>query len=736
MAYQYATPPEDVTLFNFVKSAMSNVLDFQRVHDIRPKCPEMGWGVVDDLVGFELPKAHELMSRLAARPEVTKEVAIDTLRRLANEEAWEKTIPREEVQAWLKRVTTVAGATPQPGVGVGCCYGCRQKAKLYRLQCRACKARALAVAPERLVGTDTIAVHVGFRRSWSTLFTFPKFEFKTVDYPGAKSFKTKIVSWLIVNRNQKIMSYEAFCRWYKRQDIVTTPRATLCGPMFNHCEPITYPRGAPVAAAAFCVRLGSLSLHVPSRLVYDLAFQLTKPHILRLTPDSTRAFLSNYSAAKRAKMEEAYRMECEGWLDVTEHVEAVYTQYGIFDQTVLRVRMGGFTKQENGYDAEYDMDYSWTLKSTMKPRFICSPEPIILMKLGPYTHSQTKWLAHTFRCTHRMFYAGCATPSEMNRWLNFTHTELGGFITIVDDITAIDSNHSFESFEYHERVRNLQFPDLPRLIELLYSGEMVFKVRIGTLMAYVSFVNASGVSDTSYKNSLICLFIRAIAVASAVYGYKSLIARPDAAECVNRVLQCTYQAASGDDGIVRCPRYICGVDITTTQALEEYRAAWAAAGFSVKVKCLPEHRWRMGTFLAQRPVWNGSEYEWAPEPARRMRKMFWQLDSSLHPFSWGRGVATQVLQQGRCCVPLAIVCEWYLSRTSGPVAALEVEQHNPMAGHRSTGFIDERTLSEFYVDYRVDAHDVHVFKTLLNNSPTVTIDISCHLLDRILCEES
>lgn len=270
----------------------------------------------------------------------------------------------------------------------------------------------------------------------------------------------------------------------------------------------------------------------------------------------------------------------------------------------------------------------------------------------------------------------------------------------------------------------------------MYDGEQKLKIRVGQYTFEVEDVNASGVSDTSYKNSLLCLVIRAFAIVHALVDLMTLT-QDQAAQWVNAVVRQCCMAASGDDGLVRLPEVINGVHIRKF-SMARYQAAWAMAGFGIKVHLVPPTRWRMATFLAMRPVWAGQRYEWAPEPARRMRGMFWQIDNSQHPMAWGRGIATQVLQQARALPVLSDVCEWYLRNTRGPVST-NVEatnRYSPFYGSVMSGGKTERSIAEFCLDYRVTVDDLKVFQNVLDMTADVLVNIDCFVLHRIYAEES
>ncbi len=160
------------------------------------------------------------------------------------------------------------------------------------------------------------------------------------------------------------------------------------------------------------------------------------------------------------------------------------------------------------------------------------------------------------------------------------------------------------------------------------------------------------------------------------------------------------------------------------------------AGFSVKVALIPPNRWRMATYLAMRPVWGGKRYEWAPEPARRLKSMFWQIDNSMHPTAWARGVATQVYQQGQHCPVLSDICAWYLKVTSGPIVEPERKDYSPFQGYITSGRQNKRAEQEFMLDYHLEPSDLAFFRSLLSQVHTPYVNITCQAVRRVMLEES
>lgn len=674
--------------------------------------PKKQFGFDGDLA-LTLPRREEILSRLAVRDVVTRADAVDLVRRVCNEERWPNPIQRDEFAEWLTRVVTEpATASSLTQLPPGHCVTCRNRVATYRGECKICKRNRRTYRPEPLLMTTLTFEYVGRRGLWSRRPTVPEFDMK----PGA---------YILLRSGRKIRKRSEFNEWYSKQEVVETCRGWNSGPIFMDHEPICFPHGEAVAALAFCLRLGVERLHDPLAWVWDLMEHVALRHIEPLEPESRDLFLSHFSGEKLRKM-----------LEAEQQVEL--GQFEPIKEGKLAVKMKGFTKAEKGWNSKYSGDGWLKEKPVMKPRFICCPDPVVLYRLGPYTHAQTKWLARKFSHLENMFYAGCATPSIMDDWLNRIISDLPEAITYSDDITAIDSNHNLMSFAFHAKVRNKQFRGLPAWIEAAYEGEESIKIRIGLLKAFVDAVNASGVSDTSYKNTLICLFLRLLAICHAV---KPLDTVGDVEGFSEAVLKCIRLSAAGDDGLVRLPRTLFGTDMMSDEARERYEEFWAGAGFSVKLARLPEHRWRMATYLAMRPTWEGDRYVWTPEPARRLKGLFWQIDNSLHPMAWARGVARQIAVMASPNPVLAPIMEWFLHNTHGPIInGVQVfgNPGSPWTGEfaRKEGALNPRALEEFFIDYSVPTSSYEAFRESLIVNSSVHIVIKGHLMERVFSEES
>jgi len=304
-------------------------------------------------------------------------------------------------------------------------------------------------------------------------------------------------------------------------------------------------------------------------------------------------------------------------------------------------------------------------------------------------------------------------------------------------VSNMDSNHSIESFRLHRVVRAFQYANLGADVRALYDGEEEeLHVRVGRFKLILEWRDGSGVPDTSYKNSLLCIVIRAFATAHALHDLTTL--SEDATErLLTDISRQSHCAAAGDDGKRYCGERLAGVDMRDFN-IARYRQWWAWCGFGVKVSVTPPNRWRMGTFLAQRPVWNGEAYEWAPEPARRLQGCFWQIDCGLHPIAWARGVATQLAHQARAHPVIYPICDWYLRNTRGPVATdvETIHQYSPFRGMKSAGVVNERCINEFLLDYHLTKRDYDVFLGMLESTKDVLVNLDCQVLRAVYAEQS
>lgn len=663
-----------------------------------------------------MPRREEFLARMAMRQRenITPELVIDLLRRHANATNYAFNPSPVDVELLIQSIVQTPGKAPQPAMPrPGYCITCNEKRQLYRQECRICKHARRHYMPIYMP-IDCSYCRIGRVGLWSEDFVPPPFTLK--DDVKLKNLFTR--------EQVTCPSQSYIMKQVKADPWVCTSRGFNAGPAFLAQRPKLFPDGQSVALLAFCVRLGVSREHQSDSTAWLWMAEFFYPKVYRLDYESDELFLSHFHGKKLALMLEAAATINAG--DMT------WSSYPL-----EAVRMGGFRKTEKSYARTHLGGLDFESRPTLKPRFICAPKPEFNYFVGPHTHAQLKWLAKKFHSRSHMFYAGCASPADLNDWLNWTLEELPDPVTLTDDIVAIDSNHSHESFQFSQGVFDLQFPTPPPNVRELIESEQYIRVRFGKWVAEVIDVNASGVPDTSWKNGVICLPARVLAIAFAVADLDNM-SSAQRKMIILLVLSSIFTSAAGDDGLTRMPRHLNGVDVLSPAFSARYQSFWRRLGFSVKVAFYPEQRWRLATYLAARPVWAGTRYEWAPEPARRLRGAFWLYDQSIHPTAWARGIATQLLQQGAHQPVISAVSAWYLSVTSGPTASVAISD-NPMSpwhDYQTSGVQNDRADREFCVDYSVSLDALDSFRRTLFSQLDPLITINHFVIERVYNEES
>lgn len=662
-----------------------------------------------------LPRATELMTRLAIASPVTLSAPVvrDMLRLACLKENWAAEFDADVVQAWIAQLTSLS-TTPGfalPGFTSRQCWSCGKETKTKWHHCKACKCRNRALLNEPIV--PAYVQHVGFLPLFSKRYRLPPFGLK----PDVKvqRGKTKKMS------GSELIAYVTTSP--EINDPTVGQRGLLCGCMFLGMQPSCFPRGEDHTLGTFCIRLGVERLHEAQPGPVDALFQLAVlMGIDQLEAESDEVFMAHFSGPKKRKMLEARRAYNHG------------TEPGLIFPKGQPPRMTfkGFIKGEKSHSANYDDGP--IMKEYEKPRLICCPDPIVLYMLGPYTHSQTKWLAHHFDCESPLYYAGCSKPGDLNRWINRSLEKIPDAVSFAADITAIDSNYSQLLFGFIAKVRALQYPDLPAEIRRLFDAEEHLTINFGGYKAEVNYVNASGVSDTSYKNSLVSLFAQ---LYSFCYAMNSTFATDGTMEkLVQQVLTSVDFAISGDDSLTRTPRFLGPHDTMSRYFHAKYVYAWSQLGFTVKLQVYPETEWRLATFLGNRPVWAGTEYRWAPEPARRLRSLYWQIDTTMHPVAWARGVSRQIVSAAGHAPVLADIARWMLRITEGgPTAVVEANPYNPMSFNVGGDAVTERAITEFLADYSVEPEEYNDFLMMLSSVADPLVDISLSIIHKIFMHE-
>lgn len=663
-----------------------------------------------------IPDYHVFVNKIVTVRAPTEAVVLDALRRHNQMQGNKHPLNSSIVTAIVERTAAVVGEAVVVLNESWACQTCGRRARLHQHECKECRnARRL---PLYTMPTFTLSYgtrHVGFVGIYATEIRLP-------DLPVREGFKCRF-------RGLEITTVAQATHLYERLKLQSVCYGRLCAVMIMGCHVSCYPRGVESGLMAFVGRMSpDLGLTFDQRylpVMLDLLYfmadmaDMTVGPLIEWTDEEV---LANQRDAKKREVLRAAQMTVR--------------TLGMLPLARLR-RYDAFPKFEKHVAVEW-VDGGWQRKSKQIPRLINSPDVQVNALLAPYTLPMLKWVGKMANENANVFYAGGANPEQLNVVLNRMIDAYDYYVE--DDISMIDASHTKGTFQFHALVRRLMWPGLSSDIENLFRAleKLTVKAKAGGVQGEVPVANASGIPMTSYNNSLLCCVLRTLAIAYASYDVE-LTDLPGLAFGARMVLSTCMQCFAGDDGLVG----MCGIgrwNPLDPEWIIRYSRFWANCGFKVspeKVKILPRSRRRMMTFLGMRPFWSGQRYEWGPEIARRLKTMFWQLDNSMQPFVWARGVASSLLTVGRHVPVTREICDFVMHVAPGPTAAGVVwtNDYSTFRNYEVTGDITPRTIDEFLTDYGVEAAEYEDFRAMLRQQTTVLIDIHHVVLQKIMALE-
>lgn len=513
-------------------------------------------------------------------------------------------------------------------------------------------------------------------------------------------------------------------------------RGLCCGPFIKGFHARCYPRGPRTLLMAFCCRMGKARKHVPKPGLYNQLIPIYLTLILRfalgaLVPESRAEWFSHFTQKeKREKMEQAQR-----------EIQTGREELKVLRAGVLKSKC--FAKMEKSHDVEFDPETMLVFdKQEMKPRVIISPHPHYLYRVGPYAHRLTKFLSEVCDGSNGLFYAGCADPPALRRWLNKIVARFGlnamepppNVYVGESDVTNMDSNYHSDTFDFHAVCRRLAFgSNLPADDDALFEQQRTIDAWGAFLHFIVECVLPSGVPDTSEKHSRLNILVTLYSISYAADPQLNVQAR--LVHVVEYVIECVEIGVAGDDSVFFSDLNAFGAAGREEAFAQLYIESWADFGFPLKYKSFVGYDWLKCTFLAMRPIWTSEGYAWAVEPGRRMKTMFWQLDCTIHPLAWARAVAVQNKNMGHVIPVFDDVVQFVLSFT-GPTARPWVQpgyvwQDYVIPGHRV-----DRTYIEFFRTYDISpemyADFRRWFKSITDRALTPVVMLDHPVFDQIL----
>jgi hypothetical protein len=671
-----------------------------------------------------LPYANALRNRQAASAGDPSQLR-NSLRRLAHEYFNEHLLDPAEIDDWVEQVATAPATSPIPTTGelrCRCCL-CQQRRPLKKRLCVRC--RRAPIYPE----------YCYFTTQWVGML--PLYS-QHPRIPAGVAFRNDVRA---TYKGIPLESTDDVIQLYDRCKPHLSVQGRLCGPMFLGFVVHCYPRGIETTMMAFAVRLGIPVANVPDQNFWDsmVLFStvvLSDFHRSALYQvwDEQQVLDHQRDASKREKLRRAFAEMDSGDFPSVRRFET----FGAFS----KLEKHTFTSLKDPFDAT-----SMVSKAKRAPRLINSPHPHVNARMSTKTIPLLKWLKHTFHTQHYFYYAGCSMPQELNEWLNDS-IEVST-CALEDDVSMMDAsqNEFSQDFMAHIIQTLLSRPDYADLARLLNLCRQV-RISQSGFRARATDVNASGVPLTSFLNSLTTAFVRIHAIVFAFTGcsYNLLPERDIFLYHFRRLKDLFRMAVAGDDGLVFLPPHYNGMSVYDPLWLQRYVEAWTWSGFDVgpsKIKLHTPQNWRLATFLAMRPVWSGSRYEFGVEISRRFKSMFWMLDKSLHPFAWGRGVATSLMKASRHVPVVRLILEWYLSRTNGSITHVSwAEEDYSFTNPDSTvynycvvGDLCPRGVDEFLTDYGVESEQLDDFADYLGKLPDVLVNLDHIVLRKIAALE-
>jgi hypothetical protein len=670
-----------------------------------------------------MPFANDLANKLSTHNR-SRAVVLSALRRALMSTRHEYLLQPSEVDAWLEHVCEEPAQVRCPAIPLGCCNLCFQKHNLKHCLCVECRRR-----PKLLCMSLTSTMVVGMLPLWTVDPMIP------YDLPFRAGVQATYRGVPIRNTTDAMNIY-----------ILGQPPlkvwGRLAGPMYLGYIVNCFPRGIETTIVAFAVRLGIPAANQPNQALW-IHFDYIRDFIF-----------GGLSSSWPFNIDDVDYEFLEPWepQDVIDHIKdsqkktKMIKAYTEIDEgcRIERSKMsefGAFAKLEKHVCTEFDpVEGVHIRKTKMAPRLINSPHPHVNAVLACYTLPLMKWLKRT--CCHdsRLFYAGCSKPHEINHFFN--NAVASNRFILEDDVSMMDGSQHEWSQRWQWRLIRILFDESDFDTILMPTMYRIVKVMIkqSGFMAFIDWINASGVPFTSFLNSTTTMVVRLYAVVCAYTGFTD-VRSEGFRHHLGIIRRNIFMAVAGDDGLLFLPPDYGDVHTFSPLFMQRYIAAWADAGFDVgpaKIKTFTPANWRLCTFLAMRPVWSGSQYELGVEINRRLKTMFWILDKSIHPFSWGRGVATALLASSRHVPVVSDICLWYLDRTTGAVATIPQPQDISFTNPYSTvynysceGDKNERGVREFLEDYHLTQDDYHSFITYLWNLDNVLVNLDHPVLRTI-----
>lgn len=704
-----------------------------QTHHVKPAVVPVAYASTSGL-SMTLPFLDKLQARLALKKDVDDVYVRDILMRLSSELHFNLHMPRHEIEIFVERCLTTPGKAPYiPSLNHHLCYTCQVRPIKHQKECFDCRVYRKSFKLFLEV-TNIPMVHVGILGLYTRRPIIPDTRLRDLNFNrrGGLQATSFCMEW----RGEQIRDLSRLYQIYDQEYPFEVCKGRLCGPMFASYRCYAFQNGDAARLAAFYGRMAPfLPFRAPIATnygldicdflvaVFDLMCSLRDSTWGELVPWTRQQCLEHQRVASKRRLLAQSYVEFDNGLERRHELLKNYTS---------------LVKGEKSLRDEY-VDHYNMAKSKEVPRFISSPHPQLHAHLCQYVYPMMKRLSSIFDDSSPFTYASCMTPEQLNAKLN-RQVVRKLQVVIEWDISACDSSVELLWHRLVEVTTFRAFASMTPAHRAMWLFMRQISIHTKNLKLHIENINPSGVTLTSYITSILSLLCSFLAYASC-YTRKPVLdmSIEEITGAGSYVFGTSETYVAGDDGYSAVVENFAEWHTQDPAFLSWFCRAWNDLGLTVrpsKCRLFGPSQWRLATFLAMRPFWNGTSYAWGPEIARRMKTCFWQYDNTLQPVPWARGVAVSVLMAAPHVPVLSDIMKWYIAITSGPtIHSTYSHQYSPFYGYEVKGIIDQRTLSEFCADYEVTLDEYALFKEVLVSLQDPFVNLDFPFFQRILAKE-
>jgi hypothetical protein len=436
---------------------------------------------------------------------------------------------------------------------------------------------------------------------------------------------------------------EALAKMDDPNHAVESKTAVLVGYGFAKCPVVTAAKGASVGVKAVIARVGRVPRFKARQQAFDLAMEVYRDLFSEVEP--------------------VERMTDDAWVSTVRRKEDMIRCFAELSAGIPVDWDEPFWKAFIKLEKSAAFDAVFQFIQDFKPRLIQAPPDWVHCILGPYMKQALHQLEKQWTNDGPIFYAGCAGPKSLHKWLQRLVSKTGyWFITL--DYKMFDCTHSEMSCEFAEAVYQLfvNFSQEARdLMERIRTPQgSVYGVRYTAPKP----MNGSGRPDTSLINIVNSVAALLILCTVLVTGKEfETLTLADVRAALNVILI----GAAGDDSVLAVPRTarLTPEFMLQTEAMKEsgtpskgqmlIEQTIGLFGFDAptdKAAIFPDPY--QIVFLGHRPYPVGGVWYWGPTLGRRLYKHHTMAMPHGDLRAWLHGVAKM---EALCCPHVPILAD-------------------------------------------------------------------------------